>query len=99
MNCMMRMKPDCAVVVPNALPGANVLLPERPRTVGRLNRFSTSSFTSADLLPPRRTLFWKLTSVLNCVGVRRSVMVRGALPKLPNGVNENAAGLIQVADG
>jgi hypothetical protein len=43
--------------------------------------------------------FWKLTSVLNCVGVRRSVIVRGVLPKLPAGVSEKAAGLIQVAVG
>ena len=99
MNCMIRMKPDCDVVVPKLLPGANVWPPDSARTVGRSNRFRTSSLRSAALLPPRRTFFWKLTSVLNCVGVRRSVIVRGVLPKLPKGVNVNAAGLIQVAAG
>ena len=43
--------------------------------------------------------FMNDASVLYCGGVRRSVIVRGALPKLPNGVSENAAGLIQVAVG
>src|SRR3954464_7249535 len=84
MNCMIRMKPDCEVVVPKLLPGANVWPPERARTVGRLNKFTSSSLISAAFLPPRRKFFWKLTSVLNWVGVRRSVIVLGELPKLPN---------------
>ena len=96
---MIRMKPDCSVVCPKLLPGANVPAPCNARTVGRSKRFSTSSFSSNAFEPPRRTFFIKLTSVLNCVGVRRSVIVRGALPNVPNVASENAAGLIQVAAG
>src|SRR5262245_40967395 len=98
MNCMIRMNPDWVVVWPKVLPGANVLLPCSARTVGRLKRFSTSSLICADFVPKLK-FFMNDASVLNCVGERRSVMVRGTFVNAPNGVNENAAGLIQVAVG
>src|SRR6476619_7043178 len=96
---VIRMKPDCWFVWPKLLPTANVLLPWRARTFGRLNRLSISIFTWALREPPRRKYLMNDASTFAWPGVRRSVIVRGVLPKLPKVTSEKAAGLIQVALG
>ena len=91
------MNPACWLVRPKfELP--NVLAPWSARTFTRLNRFSISILICAFWVPKRRFLM-NTASTLYCGGVRRSVIVRGALPKVLAGAVVNAAGLIQVAVG
>ena len=47
--------------------------------------FSTSNLICATFDPPNETFFMTTASTLYCPGVRRSVIVRGALPNVPAG--------------
>src|SRR6266849_226518 len=95
MICVMRMNPPCELISPNdELPCTVDVM---PLNCGRLNRLTTSIFTWACLLPPSPTFFDTERSVLIIRGVRTSVSVRGALPKVPAGAALNDRGLSHAA--
>src|SRR4029450_750162 len=77
----------------------NVLAPRNVRPFTRLNRFSSSTFNCATLVPPRRKFLMNTASVLYCGAVRALVIARGALPKGKAGAALTASLLPHVAVG